>query len=51
VDFIRTSNFAEIVLDNVTVKGYENPTIRMINPGKLILRDTEGIATQVVEKF
>ena len=51
VDFIRTSNFAEIVLDNVTVKGYENPTIRMINPGKLMLRDTEGIATQVVEKF
>ena len=51
VDFIRASNFAEIVLDNVTVKGYENPTVRAINPGKIVMRDTEGVATETVEKF
>ena len=46
VDFIRALNFGEIIFDNVTVTGYNNPTILAENPGKIVFRDTKGIAVK-----
>ena len=43
IDFIRALNFGEIILDHVTVTGYDKNIIRVENPGKIILRDSSDV--------
>ena len=43
MDFIRALNFGEIILDHVTVTGYDKNIIRVENPGKIILRDSSDV--------
>ncbi len=46
---INALNFAELVLDNVRFVGYTNPTVRVQNPGKLIVRDSTPVAVVPTE--